>query len=226
MERRTLQFAARVQDQLSKLGPIKQITLTLPQHVALDRASIKHLRTCFHKLKRDRLIKACLHQHVYFLEATPQPDGWHLHMHILFAGKYIPQKYLSRAWKRISGASNVDIREKKSLKAVLAHLTTYCSKPAHIESPERQVEFLRAVQGTRLFACCNGLKPLPKETAQVWCPECGGKRWRLCWPDDPADHVGDPRYHIYTHPAFRSLTCIEFVGDSRASPGGLALAAA
>ncbi len=66
------------------------------------------------------------------------------HAHVLFRGTYIPQKWLSNAWKKLGAGYIVDIRSLKSVPARAFHATKYLAKEtgqtAHALSPLRIVQ--------------------------------------------------------------------------------------
>ena len=46
---------------------------------------------------------------------------WHVHLHVLYWGAYIPQDDLSAAWHQLTGARIVDIRECKNLREIVKY---------------------------------------------------------------------------------------------------------
>lgn len=53
--------------------------------------------------------------------------GWP-HLHILMQSKYLPQKWVSRAWKELHGASIVDVRRTHSARGAASYVAKYLTK--------------------------------------------------------------------------------------------------
>lgn len=81
---------------------------------------------------------------------------WHVHLHVLVAGTYLPQAELSREWYAVTGDSFiVDVRECTDPAGRSRYVTKYVTKPASAEVFEdaaRLEEFVKAIKGKRL---CN-----------------------------------------------------------------------
>ncbi len=69
------------------------------------------------------------------------------HAHILFRGKYIPQKWLATTWHKLGAGYIVDIRSLKSVPARAIHATKYLAKEtgqtAYVIAPLRVVQLSR-----------------------------------------------------------------------------------
>ncbi len=80
------------------------------------------------------------------------------HLHVLFRGKYIPQKWLGIAWHGCGGGYIVDIRSLKSVPARAFHATKYLGKStgqtAHAIAP------LHVVQISKYYLLPPDPKPL------------------------------------------------------------------
>jgi hypothetical protein len=154
--------------------PLRFITLTLRSSDdglsrQLDRlyGSYKLLRA--KRIWRDRVTAAAA-----FLELTlpEQTYRWHVHLHVLAAGEFLPQGDLSAAWLDVTGDSKiVDIRLVKHRKTAISYVTKYVTKPlphsvtAH---PYHLAEAVIALQHRKLI-----------NVTGAW------KRWRLLRdPDD------------------------------------------
>lgn len=110
--RRGRKFAARFTPRLEHLhglGPCSLLTLTVKNGWDL-RERIKHLRDGWSRTKkfiRRRGVRAGL----AVLEVTISASGWHPHLHVVFAGPYIPHAEIKACWARATGDSEiVDIR--------------------------------------------------------------------------------------------------------------------
>jgi hypothetical protein len=110
---------------------------------------------------------------VAHLELSPSGE---VHWHILFLGKYIPQKMLSDKWKKITGGSAiVDIRKIDGCKGIL-EITKYIMKFGEV-SENMQWAFYEIIKNHRvlrtfgIFYGETAIKP------QLVCMFCGGTDW-------------------------------------------------
>lgn len=208
MERKAIQYKRRVKDQLQKLGQLRFVTLTLPKHVTLDRKAVDDIRKAFNKWKKHPAIKPLLGPHVYFLEATPKPDGWHLHIHVLAAGKYIPHALLKKTWFAITGASIVHVTARGSTDNLLNECFKYCLKGGRINDPKDVVTFLVAFKDVRMFQPCAGLHPMPKQDGQLVCPKCHAIAWRRSYPGELYQAYSSSWRMPTLHPSIESLIIV------------------
>ena len=208
MARKAAQFYARTAKALLSLGQLRFITLTLPSPVQLTQDEVRRLRRHLKALKQHPFIKARLGPHVYAIEATPKLMGWHLHIHILAAGKFIPQQALSAIWKQLTGASIVHIRAVKSPKSAVNEIIKYIHKPAGFDDPTQRAQYAIAMRGVHAYQCCGGLHQGPDESAQVNCPVCGAHAWHMMHVWSPEDYEDTTRFDLYAHPAFLAIQCL------------------
>ncbi|GAI61212.1 unnamed protein product, partial [marine sediment metagenome] len=87
---------------------LKHLVLTLKNVPGLTWSSVDQVRQYFTRLRHRQLFKAAWRGGVYGIEFTWTGDkGWHIHIHALIDGDYIPQAVISRHWFEITGDSQV-----------------------------------------------------------------------------------------------------------------------
>ncbi len=82
---------------------------------------------------------------------------WHPHYHIVYEGNWCDPKWLSAAWKAVTGDSDqVDVQRIKESGKVLSYVTKYASKPMDSSFTMRHdllKEAMTTLSGRRLCAC-------------------------------------------------------------------------
>ena len=124
-----------IQDNLSthlNAPPYRFLTLTLRRRHDPLAVTIDRLLRSFRRLRSRLLWRERVRGGVAFLEITRGSTGttWHVHLHAILDGSYIPQPSLSATWKDITGDSPiVDIRLVREPRAALKYLAKYVTKP-------------------------------------------------------------------------------------------------
>lgn len=109
-------------------SPNKFLTLTLdPKFYHTTALALDHLKRSFSKLVR--LIRKQFGPFHYAAVLELQKSGMP-HYHICARSKYIPQRWLSVQWQRLTRATNVDIRAVKNQSKVASYLCKYLAKTA------------------------------------------------------------------------------------------------
>lgn len=91
-------------------------------------------------------------------------DQWHVHLHILCSGAFIPWAQLKAAWKLATGDSYiVDVQAVNDREDASSYVAGYVAKPADMVKwdEERVREFATATHGRRMIRT-YGLAKLPK----------------------------------------------------------------
>jgi len=156
----------------------KMITLTM-KHCDDDLSiQIKRLYDCFRKLRRRAYFQRLITGGVWFFQIKINPDTqlWHLHIHCLVAGKFLPQKRLKALWLKITGDSYVvDIRPVKDLEGCSNEVARYATSPADITALDldRALEVFYATKHRRICGSWGSaksivLKPTPLEHSDEW----------------------------------------------------------
>ena len=130
----------------------KMLTLTMPRWTRSGQEGIKYLRDCFNKFKRQRVFKKVVGG-AYQIEVKIKPDGYHIHMHIIYDGPYVPYQHIFTAWSKIIGedAPQIRVESPKTAKA-MEYVAKYAAKSADFDGdPNNIVEWYEATKGQRLF---------------------------------------------------------------------------
>jgi len=177
-----------------KQPEVRKFELTL-RSTSNDReeALIARINQCFHKLCRDRFWKRSVTGSCLFVQSKWEADTrrWHVHLHIVYCGSYIPVKWLSKKWLEITGDSFVvwirplklksnDVKELRSgLSDAVRYVTNagnFLGIPGSDDldiSDDKQLEHFHSLQKARLFrksGICRRIKlrPDPSEFDSHW----------------------------------------------------------
>lgn len=107
------------------------------------------------------------------------PKNLSVHIHVLYWGKYIPQRVLSNEWKRLTGKFYVDIRaakdkskKKKGLWGIVLETTKYVTKGLIDLDPRIAFLIEKELYGMRTFGTSGVFYGKIKPEKPV-CPFCG-----------------------------------------------------
>ncbi len=171
---RALREFHKYREQLSQPG-LLLVTLTVPNTWHVAREDYKALRRAFGVLRRRRPFRKAWKGGGYSIETVwSKARGFHVHLHAVIDGRYVPQALLKRNWHEITGnAYIVDVRRVDSASQALK----YIMKPDSLEgmSVSLLAEFILATTSSRLFQTFGswhgqGDKEPPPGLA---CPYCG-----------------------------------------------------
>jgi len=195
---------------------LKHLVLTVPSTRHITRQTYAKLREQFTRLRHRKRFAAAWRGGFYSIEATYSPRyGWHIHIHVLLEGDYVPQAEIAAAWREETGGAEVVwIGAARNPRQVFK----YILKPddAVLRNPRLFGELVDAVKGSRLaqpFGTWSGNhraedagddggeydeglrhadERLCSGAGGMVCPYCGSKRmWSEYWPAD-ADVSGIP----------------------------------
>lgn len=161
---------------------LKHLVLTLKNVPGLTWSSVDQVRRYFTRLRHRKLFRAAWRGGVYGIEFTWTGDkGWHIHIHALIDGAYIPQAVISRHWLDITGDSQVVwINRSKNSRQALK----YILKPTLelLEDPVALDNFLTAVAGRHLVAGWGKWYRVTEKQleGEFCCPECGSTNIKRC----------------------------------------------
>ncbi len=148
-------IASNVINELGETAP-RFLTLTLKSRTEPLTDTIGRLYKSFATLRQRRLWVDAVSGGVAFLEVKRSRDcnHWHVHLHALIVGTYLPKTQLSRAWYKITGDSFVvDIRAVPNPDTASRYVCKYASKPldpSTTRSHAALVEAIQALKGRRL----------------------------------------------------------------------------
>lgn len=175
---------ARVQARLWQLvhfahraSPLPLRFLTLTVQSCNDPATMaSHLVAAFRRLRSSHWWLRHAIGGAYVLEVTRSAAGWHVHIHALVQGSFIPQHQLAAQWKRVSGSPVVWIT-KPDPRAVVLYLTKYLAKPS--DSADNCADASMFLRSFRLFQPFGSWHNVGQSVAThcAPCHRCGSVAW-------------------------------------------------
>jgi len=163
---------------VSKWKAVYFMTLTLRNIPDREwsKDHVREFRANFGKLRRR--FKTILGG-FYCVQTTNYGKGWHLHLHVLFDGTFIPQKLLSATWLKITGGSWIVGIELVSdrRKAVGYLLRDFLQAPKI--RPEDSEAFNSVFHGSRLIQPFGKYRNTRFPRVPFVCPVCGYVEWIL-----------------------------------------------
>jgi hypothetical protein len=151
--------SARMGEQLWLAMDGKQcrfLTLTRRHNSTPLTDQLDSLYACFNRLRERAFWKATVKGGAFFVECklNEKTRAWHLHMHLIVTGDFIPQKALSKEWLAVTQDSSiVDVRTIPNFENLARYVTKYVTKPmdsAVYDDEERMDEMIIAMRGRRL----------------------------------------------------------------------------
>lgn len=183
---RASECVKKYQTYINSLNPdsVRCLTLTMKNVTDLEDG-VSKIRKHFVKLLHRKYYKGLIDGGLYHIEVTLNADSsYHVHLHCIVVGGYIPQKRLSDDWEFITGDSMVVWVERKDVTATLKYCLKHLLKKMKLSdnwTPSKLVEYEIALTDVRLiqpFGCFLGvLKGYKKEPFK--CPVCGWVLWRI-----------------------------------------------
>jgi len=135
---------------------VRFLTLTMKHNDLSLGDQIRLLKKNFVKLSRRVGWKKYVTGIVAFLHVKyNEGTGWHVHLHILLTGSYLPQKWLSGEWEKVTGDSIIvhvqAAHSEKELALTIKDFVRYAGCPANLrETPmEHRQELIHAFEGIR-----------------------------------------------------------------------------
>lgn len=172
--------AAVIQANLQPLlagGELRFVTLTLKSGAEPLTQTLDRLYAAFKKLRATELWQRTVTAGAAFTELHHRPEQhrWHVHLHILTRGTWIPQRELSAAWNACTaGSSIVDVRFVRSTDAAAGYVCKYVSKPGgclHTQTDATLAEAISALRGRRMlltFGDWRTAKLSKDHNAELW----------------------------------------------------------
>lgn len=148
-------------------GNIRFLTLTLKHSDKPLASQLDRLYAAFRRLRRADFWQQCVDGGAAVLEIGHghADDRWHVHLHCLLQGRYVPHALIKAEWFRITGDSNiVDIRPVYSADHAAKYVTKYVTKPLAttiINKPGPLLELISACGRRRLvltWGCWRGIR--------------------------------------------------------------------
>lgn len=140
---------------------------------AFGRQDVQRIRKSLEALRRrSRSIDGGF----YVVQATNRGKGWHLHLHVLYDGTFLPKKWISDTWSEITAGSYiVDIRLVQDPKTAVRYLLSDFLQTPRIRAEDETV-FNLVFKGSRLVQPFGKYRKTKFRTP-FECPECG----ECCW---------------------------------------------
>lgn len=168
--KRTHRLIARMAPLVGAINQPRFITLTMPHSDAPLVDQVKRLTGCFAKLRRSKEWRAHVEGGLYTIELkwSAKANRWHPHIHTIVSGIYFPHAQLKAAWKRISGATVVDVRFAHDRRKAVEYVVKYALKTADIATvpDQRLAEWALAVRGLRMAQTYGTLHAVKLEESE------------------------------------------------------------
>lgn len=157
--------------------PARFLTLTLRSDTEPLHQLLAKLTRDFTSLRRTKLWQRRVTGGVAFLEVKwlAATNRWHVHLHALLQGRYVPREELSKLWLKITGTSDViDIRIVQDEAHCTHYICKYASKPLDrtvVVVPLRLDQAIVALKGKRLcltFGSWRGYKLTEPPESGTW----------------------------------------------------------
>jgi len=157
--------------------PVRFVTLTLKASQRSLSEDIDYIYKSFRALRQKPCWKNRVLGGISFLEVKigAQSEQWHVHIHALTQGRYVPQADLSKAWLECTGDSSiVDIRLVKARSVVLRYVTKYACKSnglCHEMTDDQLKEVVAGLKGRRTiiaFGLWKAWHLLREEPGEDW----------------------------------------------------------
>ena len=156
---------------------LKHLVLTVPNVDHLSREVINELRGAFTKLRRRKAFRGAWRGGVYSIEFTfSQATRWHVHVHVLIDGRYLPQPYIKRVWGEITGGRRdvwigMASNPRQVLKYILAPGSDLWREPAALRELMEATRGVHLTCGFGIWYLVRGLSP----RGELVCPFCGSR---------------------------------------------------
>ena len=157
---------------------LKHLVLTFKNVDGLTWETVDWIRNCFTRLRNRKLFKNAWVGGVYAIEFTfSKATGWHIHIHALVDGAFVPQAVISRVWKQVTGSSSVVwVTRAKNSRQVLK----YVLKPSQelLDDPVALDNLLTVIEGRHFVSGWGKWYRVSEKQLTSWervCPECGSK---------------------------------------------------
>lgn len=162
-------------DCISEWKAVYFLTLTIRNipDQAFGRHDVENIRKSFSAFRRRfRSILGGF----YVVQATNRGKGWHLHLHVLFDGVFIPKEKMAAAWSVATGGSYiVDIKLVQNPKTAVRYLLSDFLQSPRIR-PEDAAIFNGVFKGSRLVQPFGKYRKTKFRIPYI-CPACGRCEW-------------------------------------------------
>lgn len=157
----------RVERCTEKADSLRLATLTLADDGKSLSERLDRLYAAFRSLRKTDVWKTCVRGSIAVVESTMGRSvrHWHVHLHVLFDGQFLPHAQLKKAWHECTGDSYiVHLKAIHGRKSAVHYIAAYVGKPAEINrlTEEEIREYTTAMHGRRLLSTAGNFHN-PKE---------------------------------------------------------------
>lgn len=185
-----------IHKKLTGKSHLKHLILTV-ESVYDIKGKTKWLRSCFNRLRHRKIFKQSWRGGVYAIEYTYDKNkGWHIHIHALIDGDYIPQPYIAKCWSQITGGKGRIVWIKRAVNS--KETLKYILKPSNdlLDESRALGDFLSETEGSHLvsgFGCYYRVTE-KKLNGKIKCPNCGcdNIQWSFSYTLTTWDIRGSP----------------------------------
>jgi hypothetical protein len=139
---------------------LRFMTLTM-RPMETDEATLQYIHEAFVRFRRHREIKKRIFRGVWCIEFTHFPDRqMHIHIHLLYEGRYIPQGWISDHWWQATDGHGyvTDIRPVRGTKENIAeYMSKYLTKNGWVHPLWKYHSWL--LQGKQLMGVLGKFTP-------------------------------------------------------------------
>lgn len=140
------------------------------------KASVKMIRKYFNRLLHRKYYKARIKGGFYFIHVTNIGNGFHLHLHIIYKGQYIPHDKLKATWLDVTkGSYIVWIRRSASVRKALKYLLGDLLQKPKVQERYKD-QYNSVMKGSRLVQGFGEYSKVKIKRLFI-CPECGNDSW-------------------------------------------------
>ena len=180
---------------LGRYGNLKFLTLTWKPVKTQDPEIVREIGRCLTRLLHREIFRN-VRGLIATVECKKNRSGmFYYHVHCIFSGPNIPQKWISRAWSEVSGFPIVYIKKiTRTRNRALRYVLKYVLKGMSFEDPDDREDFKTSMKGVRFIRSYREFYNAEYRSGRhVYfpCPECGSvKSWVVM---DFVDTVDLPR---------------------------------
>lgn len=133
------------------------VTLTLRGGETDLAFGIWRIQKAFRRLRQRKFWQARVKGGVFFVEFKWSSNSlaWHVHLHIICHGRYVPKDELSREWHKVTGDSYItDVRFVRSESKIARYVAKYVTKPwdrTDAHAADRLAEIVSGTHRRRLI---------------------------------------------------------------------------
>lgn len=164
-----------VHKKLAERPNLKHLVLTI-KNVDNIGGQTKLIRKYFERLRHRSVFKKAWRGGIYAIEYTYNRDtGWHVHIHALVDGDFIPQDYISKIWNQVNGNRGMVVWIERARQS--REVLKYMLKPSEdlLNDDDQLNEFILETTASRLVSGWGKWHGVCEKIlrAVIECPNCG-----------------------------------------------------